>query len=71
MVRVPARIPAGGPAAHTTRTSWYEWYEFALSSGIVVEKLVPVLVRVWSAGGWWYELSPGQSGRRANLVDIV
>ena len=48
VVRVPARIPAGGPAAHTTRTSWYEWYAFALSSGIVVVKLVPVLVRVWS-----------------------
>ena len=48
VVRVPARVPAGGPAAHTTRTSWYEWYAFALSSGIVVVKLVPVLVRVWS-----------------------
>ena len=31
VVRVPARVPAGGPAAHTTRTSWCAWYEFALS----------------------------------------
>ena len=53
--RAVVQVPAGGPAAHTTRTSWYEWYEFALSSGIVVEKLVPVLVRVLSVGGSWYE----------------
>ena len=36
--RAVVQVPAGGPAAHTTRTSWYEWYEFALSSGIVVDK---------------------------------
>ena len=54
-MRVPARVPAAGPAAHTTRTSWCEWYEFALSSGIVVEQLAPMLVRVLSIGGSLYE----------------
>merc|ERR1711953_745203 len=32
-----------------------EWYEFALSSEIVVEKFVQLLVRVLSVGGSWYE----------------
>ena len=34
---------------------YYGCYEFALSSEIVVEKLVPVLVRVLSVAGSWYE----------------
>ena len=57
--RAVVRVPAGGPAAHATRTSRYEWYEFLFYTRFIEEKLVPVVVRIWEAGGRWYEFRQG------------